>query len=327
MPGTVLEAPPVAEPIQESDRDVSLGGGSLRPAPKWTVGRLVTSLLVCGPLLGLAFLLPLGWAGALNIWDVVIGTALYVLTGFGIATGFHRLFTHRSFKTNRILKVMFAVAGSMALEGGVIGWVAVHRRHHMFGDQPGDPHSPYRYGSGAFAVLRGFVHAQVGWLFLNDPTDTRRFAPDLHRDTDLVIVDRLFPVLAVVSLAIPFGIGWWPYGTLGGALTVFLWAGLVRMALLHHVTWSINSACHLWGRRPFATRDRSTNVALLALASFGESWHNFHHAAPSSARHGVLRHQLDPSARLIRLLEQLGWANKVRWPTPAQVAALSRDGE
>ncbi len=327
LPGTVLAAPPVARPVQESDNELSIGRGELRPAPKWTVGRLVTGLLVCGPILGLALFLPLGWAGALNVSDVVIGAALYVFTGFGIATGYHRLFTHRSFKTNRILKVLFAVAGSMALEGGVIGWVAVHRRHHMFGDQPGDPHSPYKYGSGAFGVLRGFVHAQVGWLFLEDPTDTRRFAPDLHRDADLVIVDRLFPVLAIVSLAIPFGIGLWLYGTLAGALTVFLWAGLVRMALLHHVTWSINSACHLWGRRPFATNDRSTNLALLALPSFGESWHNFHHAAPSSARHGVLRHQLDPSARLIRLLEHLGLATKVRWPTAVQISTLSRDGQ
>ena len=143
------------------------------------------------------------------------------------------------------------------------------------------------------------------------------------RDRDLVLVDRLFPVLAVTSLAIPFAVGWILYGTLAGAFGVFLWAGLVRMAVLHHVTWSINSVCHIWGSRPFVTSDRSTNFAPLAVLSFGESWHNFHHSAPASARHGALPHQLDPAARLIRIFEAAGWATKVRWPTPAQIASLT----
>jgi stearoyl-CoA desaturase (Delta-9 desaturase) len=167
----------------------------------------------------------------------------------------------------------------------------------------------------------------VAWLFATDTTDAKRFAPDLCRDRDLVIIDRLFPVLAVVSLAIPFAIGWTVYGTLMGGLTVLLWAGLVRFCLLHHVTWSINSVCHLWGRRPFVTSDRSANVAPLAIVSFGESWHNFHHAAPSSARHGVFKYQFDPSARLISLFEHIGWAVKVRWPDAAQIAALTKPGQ
>jgi stearoyl-CoA desaturase (delta-9 desaturase) len=273
---------------------------------------------------GLAVLLPFGWGRVITTSDVVMAVVFYLFTGFGIAVGFHRFFTHRSFKAHRMLKVVLAVAGSMALEGSLISWVAIHRRHHMFGDQPGDPHSPHRYGHGSSAIFRGFVWAHVGWLFADSPTDNTRFAPDLQRDPDLVRVDRMFPVLAVTSLVLPLPIGWLLTGTVGGALQAFLWAGLIRMAVLHHVTWSINSVCHIWGRRPFTTSDLSTNFAPLALLSFGESWHNFHHAAPSSARHGALPHQVDPAARVIRLLEKAGWATKVRWPTPAQVAALRK---
>jgi stearoyl-CoA desaturase (delta-9 desaturase) len=297
-----------------------------RPAPVLSAGRIVTALLVAGPLVGLACLLPFISGHLLNLSDVVIGAVLYVFTGFGISIGFHRLLTHRSFKANRTLKIVCAVAGSMALEGSAISWVAIHRRHHVFGDQPGDPHSPHRYGPGPLSTVKGFVWAHTGWLFAADPTDTRRFAPDLHRDRDFVVIDRLFPVLAVASLALPFFIGWALSGTLVGALGALLWAGLVRMALLHHVTWSVNSVCHLWGRRPFVTHDQSTNVGALALVSFGESWHNFHHASPSSARHGVLPHQHDLSARVISLFERVGWATNVRWPNPAQIVARMQPG-
>ncbi len=225
-------------------------------SPVLSTGRIVTALLVAAPFLGFACILPFISGHLLSLNDVVIAAVLYVFTGFGISVGFHRLLTHRSFKANRALKIVCAVAGSMALEGSAISWVAIHRRHHMFGDQPGDPHSPHRYGPGTVGTLKGFVWAHTGWLFAMDPTDTKRFAPDLHRDRDFVVIDRLFPLLAVASLALPFFIGWALFGTLFGALSALLWAGLVRMALLHHVTWSINSVCHLWGRRPFATPDR-----------------------------------------------------------------------
>ena len=322
MLGTVVEAP-VALFV---DEPAPVGGTPSEPAPPLSAARVVTALLVAGPVVGLGLFLLFGWGRGVGLLDLTLAAVLYSFTGFGISIGFHRLFTHHSFKANRTLKILCAVAGSMALEGSIIGWVAIHRRHHMFGDQPGDPHSPYRYGSDVIGTIRGFLWAQVGWLFATDPTDTKRFAPDLHRDRDLVVIDRLFPVLAIASLAIPFVVGWAVFGTLAGAFAALLWAGLVRMAVLHHVTWSINSVCHLWGRRPFTTSDRSTNVAPLALLSFGESWHNFHHAAPSSARHGVLRHQLDPSARLISLFERAGWVSKVRWPSAAQIAVLSKPG-
>jgi stearoyl-CoA desaturase (delta-9 desaturase) len=296
------------------------------PSRVLSVGRIVTALLVAAPFLGFACLLPFISGHLLSLTDIVIAAVLYVFTGFGISVGFHRLLTHRSFKANRALKILCAVAGSMALEGSAISWVAIHRRHHMFGDQPGDPHSPHRFGLSAIGTLKGFLWAHTGWLFAADPTDTRRFAPDLHRDRDFVVIDRLFPLFAVASLLLPFFIGWVLVGTLFGALSALLWAGLVRMALLHHVTWSINSVCHLWGRRPFATSDQSTNVAALSLISFGESWHNFHHAAPSSARHGVLPRQHDLSARLIWLFERMGWATKVRWPNPVQIVGLLQPG-
>ncbi len=277
---------------------------------------------MCGPPIGFVGLLLLGGDHHISVGDIVLSASLYLFTGFGVTVGFHRLFAHRSFKANWALKVILAVAGSMSLEGSVVSWVATHRRHHVFSDQPGDPHSPSRYGSGFTGTFRGLWWAHVGWLFSAGTTDERRFAPDLLRDRSLVVINKLFPELAVGSLVIPFALGWLISGTLVGAVYALFWAGLVRMALLHHVTWSINSICHLWGKRPFATKDFSGNVAPLALISLGESWHNFHHSAPSSARHGVLSHQVDPAAGLIRLFEMAGWATKVRWPSPAQIAGI-----
>jgi stearoyl-CoA desaturase (delta-9 desaturase) len=322
MSGSAL-AMPVAPLSAEPPRKPPLAED---PPSGLTAGRVVTILLVCGPVVILAFLLLFGGVGAVPTGDIVLASVMYLVTGFGVAVGLHRLFAHHSFKANRVLKIALAVAGSMALEGSMISWVAIHRRHHMFSDQPGDPHSPHRYGSGPLGTLKGFVWAHVAWLFASDPTDSQRFAPDLLRDKDLAAVDRLFPVLAVTSLVIPFAVGWLLYGTLAAALTAFFWAGLIRMAFLHHVTWSINSICHLSGRRPFSTSDQSTNFAPLALVSFGESWHNFHHSSPASARHGALPHQVDLAARMIRLFEQAGWATKVRWPTSVQIAALAGTG-
>jgi stearoyl-CoA desaturase (Delta-9 desaturase) len=279
--------------------------------------RVVTSLFVAGPAVALAVALPLLWGNAVSLHDLVLAVVLYLVAGFGISVGFHRLFTHHSFTANRPLKFILAAAGSMAFEGSVTSWVANHRRHHMFSDQPGDPHSPHRYGSGALAQLKGFGYAHIGWLFTPDVTSKTRFAPDLLRDDDIVAATRLFPVFAAASFAVPFGIGYAITGTLTGAITALIWAGFVRMALFHHVTWSINSICHMFGTKPFKTKDQSTNFAPLALLSLGESWHSYHHANPASARHGVLPHQIDLSARMIRWFEQAGWATRVHWPTPA----------
>ncbi|MEI5098668.1 fatty acid desaturase [Streptomyces sp. PmtG] len=283
----------------------------------------VTAVIVVLPFLALGVGGWLLWGRLIHSTDVLLALGLYVFTGLGVTVGFHRGLTHGGYRAARPVRIALAVAGSMSFQGDVIGWVATHRRHHAFTDRPGDPHSPYRYGTHLRGQLRGLAHSHVGWLFRNDPTSAERYAPDLLADRDIRAVSRAFPALCVLTLALPFALGWAIGGTWVHATTALLWAGLVRIALLHHVTWSVNSLCHVVGRRPFRTRrhDRATNLWPLALLSFGESWHNLHHADPTSARHGVDRGQIDPSAAAIRLLERLGWVHDVRWPTPDRVAA------
>jgi stearoyl-CoA desaturase (Delta-9 desaturase) len=277
----------------------------------------LTGAFVVTPLLGLAAAVWFAWGQAITWTDVLLSLALYTVTAFGVTVGFHRLITHRSFTARRPLGLTLAVLGSMSFQGNVIGWVATHRRHHAFTDRPGDPHSPYRYGTHLRGQLRGLAHSHLGWMFRNDPTPTSRYAPDLLADPAMVAISRAFPALCAISLVLPFALGWAITGTLVGALTAFLWAGLIRIALLQHVTWSINSLCHAIGHRPHSTRrhDRSTDLWPLALPSLGESWHNGHHADPTCARHGRGPGQLDLSADLIRLFERLGWATNVHWST------------
>ena len=292
-----------------------------QPGPLWPQ-RLLTGIIVFGPLMAAAYVATrLLGGGTLSVRNVILAAAFYVVTVLGVTVGFHRLFTHRSFEARRPLKIALAVAGSMSFQGSIIGWVAAHRRHHMFSDQPGDPHSPVRPAAQHFGRVRGLVHAHFGWFFDDESTSRQRFAPDLLADRDIVFVDRLFVPLSVVTLALPFGFGYAITGTLGGAIAALLWAGVLRVGFLHHVTWSTNSICHAFGRRPFRTSDASTNFAPLAVLSMGESWHNAHHAFPSLARHGVDHHQLDISAGLIRVFEKLGWATRVRWPDRARLDA------
>ncbi|MBA2624459.1 MAG: acyl-CoA desaturase [Acidimicrobiia bacterium] len=276
--------------------------------------QLVTALIVFTPLAALLVAVVKVWGWGVSPRDLLLALAFYAVTGHGITVGFHRLFTHRSFQAVRPVRVALAVAGSMAFEGPVIGWVADHRRHHAFTDVDGDPHSPHLFGRGPIARLRGLWHAHTGWLFEHDPTPREQYARDLVGDRDLVRVDRLFPLWCTISLALPFGLGWLLGGTLAAGGTALLWAGAVRICLLHHVTWSINSLCHTFGRRPYPTADRSTNLPALAVLSMGESFHNTHHAFPNSARHGLERRQLDSSAALIGWLARRGWARDVRQP-------------
>ena len=246
----------------------------------------------------------------------------FTISGFGITVGYHRHLTHGSFKANRPLHIALAVAGGLAIEGPVIRWVADHRRHHAFSDREGDPHSPWRYGNSIRALMKGFCYAHVGWLFDVEHTNREKFAPDLLRDRDIVRVDRLFVLWTAVSVLGPMLLGGLITWSWAGALSALFWASLVRIFVVHHITWSINSVCHTIGERPFAARDKSSNFWPLAVISFGESWHNTHHADPTAARHGVLRGQLDPSARLIWIFEKLGWASDVRWPRPERLARL-----
>ncbi|MDQ2709964.1 MAG: acyl-CoA desaturase [Actinomycetota bacterium] len=286
------------------------------------VQHFVIYLFVLVPMLAFAAAIPVAWGWGVHWHDLGLLAAFYVVGCLGITVGYHRYFTHRSFKARPWLRVALAITGSLAIQGSVVHWVADHRRHHAFSDKEGDPHSPWLFGTSPLAVARGFVHAHFGWLFDRRETNFKRFVPDLLADRAIMRVDRSFGWLVLASLLLPAVIGGLVTRSWLGALTAFFWAGLVRMGALHHVTWSINSICHMIGRRPFASRDQSRNFWPLAILSMGESWHNSHHADPTCARHGVLRGQIDISARLIWLFEKLGWARDVRWPNPARLARL-----
>jgi stearoyl-CoA desaturase (Delta-9 desaturase) len=304
-----------AEPIprREAKPDVE-------PEQNGTFERVLIGTFVGVPMLSLLAAAPLAWGWGLGWHDIVIAVVFYAISGLGISMGFHRYFTHGSFKATRAFKIVLAVAGTLALEGPVLTWVADHRRHHKYSDKEGDPHSPWRYGSDWKALTKGLVFAHMGWLFDRNRTSQEKFCPDWLADSDVRRVSRLFPWLVAVTLLAPALIGGLWSMSLAGALTAFFWASLVRVAFLHHVTWSINSICHTFGKEEFEVRDKSRNVNWLAILSFGESWHNLHHADPTCARHGALRGQIDISARLIRWCEKLGWVRDVRWPDEARLS-------
>jgi stearoyl-CoA desaturase (delta-9 desaturase) len=270
--------------------------------------RVANLLTVILPPLVILAAIVVFWNDVVGIHDLVVMAVLYLLTAFGITVGFHRMLTHRSFRTSKPVEYLFAIAGSMAVQGPVINWVADHRKHHAHTDEEGDPHSPHvGQGKGIVGAMRGLLHAHVGWLVTDHgKAERQRYARDLVEDRGMLAINRSFTGLVVLSLAVPFAAGWLITGEITGALTGLLWGGLVRVFLLHHVTWSINSICHFFGRRRFEVEDRSTNVWWLALPSMGEAWHHNHHAFPRSARHGLRRLELDPSGWLIALLEKLG---------------------
>jgi stearoyl-CoA desaturase (delta-9 desaturase) len=261
------------------------------------------------PVIGLIVAIVLLWNRAIGPLELGLLVGFYVFTCLGVTLGYHRMFTHRAFESSRAFRAIIAVIGSMAVEGSVITWVADHRKHHAFTDQIGDPHSPHLSGPGFSGAVKGLWHAHIGWLFESVGTaDRERFAGDLVKDGVLRAVDKLFWVWVILSMAIPFAIGWAIGGGLGTALTALLWGGFVRIFLLHHVTWSVNSICHFVGRRRFDTEDESRNVFWLSVLSMGEAWHHNHHAFPTSAFHGLrLWERLtDPTGLVISLLERLG---------------------
>jgi stearoyl-CoA desaturase (Delta-9 desaturase) len=284
---------------------------------------VVVKLLVFVPLLALLAAVPLAWGWGLSWVDVGLAVLFYFVTCAGVTLGFHRYFTHRAFKAARPMRVALAVVGSMAFQGPIITWVADHRRHHAFTDKEGDPHSPWLFGTSPAAVVKGFWHSHFGWMLEHEVTNPARFAPDLLADPDIKRINRQFALWSALSLLAPAVLGalltwsWW------GGVTALFWAGLVRIGVLHHVTWSVNSICHMIGTRPWTVRDRSTNFWPLAIATMGESWHNLHHADPTCARHGIGRGQIDMTARIIWIFEKLGWVRDVRWPTPRRLARLA----
>jgi len=256
------------------------------------------------------------WQSLLGPLDLAILAVMYFLTGLGVTVGYHRLLTHRAFETHGWLRYTFAVLGSMSVQGGVIDWVADHRKHHTFPDEEGDPHSPHVHESSGFkGMVEGLWHAHVGWLFSSHgQASSRRYARDLVEDPVMRRINRAFPWFALLSLGLPPLLGFvLSGGSWLAALTAYIWAGLVRIFFVHHITWSINSICHFFGRRRFDTADQSTNVFWLALPSLGEAWHHNHHAFPRSAYHGLRWWELDPSGWLIAGMAKVGLAwNVVR---------------
>jgi stearoyl-CoA desaturase (delta-9 desaturase) len=296
-----------AEPAVSTD--------DVEPVLHETRDRIITGFVTVAPIAALGLVVWQAWSHSLHWRDVLIFGLLYAATGLGVTAGFHRLFTHRSFCTVPAVRFVFAALGSMAIEGPIISWVADHRKHHAFSDQEGDPHSPHvGHGGGWGGALKGLAHAHVGWLFIHTHRGRReRYAPDLLRDPVVRFVDRTFVFWALAGLGLAFALGWALGGTIAAGLTGLLWGGAVRMLVLHHVTYSINSLCHFFGRKTFDTGDESRNLAWLSLLSFGEAWHNNHHAFPTSAVHGLRRWQPDPSAFVIATLERMGLAwNVVR---------------
>jgi stearoyl-CoA desaturase (delta-9 desaturase) len=295
----------------------------IQPPVMESLDRAITGLITLAPplLVGVA-----GWQlwnRELRLRDVVIFAVMYVPIGLGVTVGFHRLLTHRSFKTSPALRGLLTVLGTMAIEGPVISWVADHRKHHAYSDRVGDPHSPHvDHGGGWRGALLGLAHAHVGWLFNHTQRGSReRFAPDLLDDPVVSFIDRTFIAWSLLGLAIPFGLGVLVAGTVGAGLEAMLWGGAVRMFVLHHVTYSINSLCHFFGRRSFDTGDHSRNLRWLAPFSLGEAWHNNHHAFPTSAIHGLGRDELDVSGSVIAALERVGLVWDVQRISPERQAA------
>ena len=286
----------------------------VQPTSNETLDRFLTGSVTVLPFVGLGLAGWQLWGDALQWHDLVVFFLVYSACGIGITVGFHRLFTHRAFKAKPWVRGVLAALGSAAIEGPIIAWVADHRKHHAFSDQHGDPHSPHvDHGHGLRGALRGLWHAHWGWLFVHTQRGSKeRYAGDLIRDPVVSFVNRTFLLWVALGLLVPFLLGWLIRGTLFAAFTGLLWGGLVRMLVLHHMTYSINSLCHFFGRRDYDTDDESRNLAWLAPFTFGEAWHNNHHAFPTSAEHGQRWWQLDTSALVIRGLEKTGLAWDVK---------------
>jgi stearoyl-CoA desaturase (delta-9 desaturase) len=288
--------------------------------------QVATLLAIVLPLAGTVVAMASVWGWGFTWADFGILAGAYLATGLGITVGFHRLYTHKSFETPRWLEAVWGVLGSMAIQGPLLKWVAMHRVHHQYSDRELDPHSPYGHGDGVWGVVKGFWHAHVGWAFRADPVPIDRYIPDLRKRVLPRVIDALFPLWVAIGLAIPAVLGGLLSLSWGGVFRGLLWGGLVRVFLVHHVTWSINSACHLWGRRPYESGDESRDNVVFGVLGLGEGWHNSHHAFPTSARHGLSWWQPDVSYWVIRGLWAVGLAWDVRVPSRRAQAAKRRRG-
>jgi stearoyl-CoA desaturase (delta-9 desaturase) len=295
--------------------------GTVRPSTG-RASQVVTLVAVVVPAVGVLSAMGLLWEVAFHWVDLALFLGLYLVCAFGTTIGFHRYFTHRGFDTGPVVKSALAILGCMTMQGPVTQWVTDHRKHHALSDREGDPHSPHvGHGEGPWSVVRGFVHAHVGWMFSNLGMEQGRlYGRDLYDDRLVRAIDRLYVLWVALSLGIPFAIGYAVGGTLEAGLAGLVWGGLVRIFAYQHATFAVNSICHMFGRRPFRSRDQSRNNWLVAVLVLGEGWHNNHHAFPSSARHGLERWQVDVSWLLIRGLERLGLVWNVRRPTASQLS-------
>ena len=300
------------------DRTVQIG--TVRPGSS-TISKAVTLVAVVVPPLGLLSAVGLLWGVGVRPVDLILLTGLYVVCAFGTTIGFHRYFTHRSFDAHVSVKLTLAILGCMTMQGPITQWVSDHRKHHALSDRPGDPHSPHAgHGDGLGAAIRGFLHAHVGWLFSNLGMEQgRAYAKDLYDDRVIRWIDRLYLLWVGLTLAIPFAIGYLVGGTWQSGVEGLVWGGLIRIFLYQHATFSVNSICHMFGRRDFDSRDESRNNWFVAALVFGEGWHNNHHAFPASARHGLRRSQIDISWWVIRGLERIGLVWNVHVPDDAQI--------
>jgi stearoyl-CoA desaturase (Delta-9 desaturase) len=287
--------------------------------------RITMLVVVIVPFLGLIAGILLLWGHGFSWEQLVIFLAMYLLSGLGMTVGFHRLFTHRSFETVRPVKLILGILGSMSVEGPLLKWVATHRRHHHFSDTADDPHSPHVYGTGFMPMLRGFWHAHLGWVFGPESPGLTGYIKDLLPDRLLRVVSTLFPLWAIMGLLIPAVLGGLLTMTWLGVLMGFLWGGLARIFFVQHMTFSINSICHIWGGRPLRSRDESRNNMVFGILGFGEGWHNNHHAFPTSARHGLKWWQIDLSYLVIRAMKAVRLAWKVRVPRVEAIAAKLRE--
>ena len=330
----VLEKPVAGPEVVETPRTVKdepcpdVDGYAGLPL-RSRVANLIAILL---PMVGLTVGIVYMWGVGVGWAQLVLMTCMYIMTGMGITIGYHRYFTHKSFSAGPVMVGLLGVMGSMAAEGSILRWCASHRSHHKHSDTSHDPHSPHGFGDGVLATLHGFWNAHMGWIFHAPGEPLAKYVPDLLRDRQIVIMSRLFPAFVALGFVIPTVIGgllelamgggfWW------GAFLGFIWGGLVRVFVVHHITWSVNSICHLWGTRPYRSADESRNNPIVGVLALGEGWHNNHHAFPTSARHGLEWWQFDSSWVVIRTFELLGLVRDVRVPTKERRVAKLRDAK
>ena len=289
------------------------------------LAKLATIIAIVLPMAGVIAAPFFVWGWGFGWVDLGLLLGFYIISALGITVGFHRLFVHRSFETYMWVKFIFTIFGSMAVQGSLLNWAAQHRRHHQHSDTPNDPHSPQHHGSGVWGTLKGFWHAHIGWFFKPDPAGMKKYVKDLASSKTLKIASNLFPLWILVGLVLPAVLGGLLTQSWIGCLTGLIWGGLVRVFLVHHVTWSVNSACHLWGRKPFKSTDDSRNNAIFGILAMGEGWHNTHHAFPTSARHGLRWWEIDLSYYVIRTMNYLGLAWGLKVPSKqAQLTMMER---